>query len=226
MNMSNPNEPPTYAGKSLYDSAFASKYNRQYTERLSPGNFRAKFVAYWEERAFRSLLAQIPSGQQVLDVACGTGRYLQLHKEAGNHPTGVDISPHMIEHARRNAGPDVPISIGDAENLPFDDQSFDGVTCMRLYQRVPSSIRVQMLREVKRVSRGWAIVYFGGTTPWLDVRRNLRTSVFGLKHNGQYRATLPQILEELREAGVYVVNFRWVMSLVTDGIVFHVRWQP
>ncbi len=224
MNMSNSNEPPAYPGKTLYDSAFASKYNRQYTERLSPANFRAKFVALWEERAFRALLGQVPSGQRVLDVACGTGRYLQIHLESGNQPTGVDISPHMIEHARKNVGADVPILLGDAEKLPFEDRSFDGVTCMRLYQRVPSAIRIQMLREVKRVSRGWAIVYFGGTTPWLDVRRELRTSLFGLKHNGQYRATLPEILAELREAGVYVADFRWVMSLVTDGLLFHVRW--
>ncbi|MDQ2642203.1 MAG: class I SAM-dependent methyltransferase [Myxococcota bacterium] len=222
--MSNANEPETYAGKSLYDAVFASKYNRQYTEGLSLSNFRAKFVAVWEERAFRALLAEVPGGQQVLDIACGTGRYLQIHVESGNHPTGMDISPHMLEHARKNVGPDVPLLLGDAEKLPFEDHSFDGVTCMRLYQRVPSAIRVRMLREVRRVSRGWAIVYFGGTTPWLNVRRNLRSSVFGLKHNGQYRATLPQILMELREAGVYVVDFQWVMSLMTDGILFHVQW--
>jgi ubiquinone/menaquinone biosynthesis C-methylase UbiE len=225
--MSTSEEQPAYAGKKLYDSAFASKYNRQYTDGLSRSNFRAKFVAVWEERAFRALLAQVPPAQQVLDIACGTGRYLQLHVQAGNFPTGIDISPHMLEHARANLeGCDVPLQLGDAEALPFPDQSFDGVTCIRLYQRVPSPIRIQMLREVKRVGRGWAIVYFGATTPWLDVRRDIRSRVLGLKHNGQYRATFREILDELRAAGLYVADFRWVMSLLTVGILFLVRWQP
>ena len=66
--MSIPEEQPAYAGKKLYDSAFASKYNRQYTEALSHANFRAKFVAVWEERAFRALLALL-----VLAVALRLG---------------------------------------------------------------------------------------------------------------------------------------------------------
>lgn len=215
----------SYEGKRLYDAPFAAKYNRQYTTRLGVSNFRAKFVALWEEHAFRSLLAGVAPGQEVLDVACGTGRYLELHLEAGNRPTGVDISPDMLQHARRNlAGKNVPLLSGDAEALPFPDRSFDGVTCIRLYQRVPASVRQTMLSEVKRVGRGWAIVYFGGTSRWLDVRRNLRTSVLGLKHNGQYRATFSEILDELRTAGLFVADFRWVMPWLTDGILFRVRW--
>ena len=48
---------------------------------------------------------------------------------------------------------------GDAESLPFSDKEYDLVTCMRLYHRVPPQIRLRMLQEVKRVGRGWAILY-------------------------------------------------------------------
>jgi hypothetical protein len=81
-----------------------------------------------------------------------------------------------------------------------------------------------MLKEVKRVARDWGLVYFGGTTSWLDLRRSLRTSVLGLKYNGQHRATFPEILAELRAAGVHVVDFRWVMPWLTDGVLVLLRW--
>ena len=214
-----------YAGKRLYDATVASHYNRQYTTGWGRQNLRAKLVANWEERAFEHLLPKIPVGQQVLDVACGTGRYLLRHLAAGHVPTGMDISPDMLEHARNNTqGLNVPLLLGDAERLPFPDSSFDGVTCVRLYQRVPSEIRIQMLKEVRRVARDWALVYFGGTTRWLDLRRTIRTSVLGLKYNGLYRATFPEILEELRAARVHVADFRWVMPWVTDGVFVLVRW--
>lgn len=67
----------------------------------------------------------------VLEIGIGTGRNLPYYP-AGVRLTGVDISPGMLEFARRRAaalGTPVDLRVGDAQMLEFDDASFDTVVC-------------------------------------------------------------------------------------------------
>ncbi|MFD7311667.1 class I SAM-dependent methyltransferase [Promicromonospora sp. NPDC059942] len=68
---------------------------------------------------------------QVLEVAVGTGLNLGLYP-AHATLTGMDLSPAMIDLARRHAaelGRAVDLRVGDAQHLEFDDASFDTVVC-------------------------------------------------------------------------------------------------
>lgn len=49
---------------------------------------------------FASRIAEIETGQQVLDVACGTGRHAVILQEQGARVTGVDLSPRLLRLAR------------------------------------------------------------------------------------------------------------------------------
>src|SRR5687767_9588659 len=72
----------------------------------------------------------VGSGDRVLDVACGTGNATIPAAVAGAVATGLDITPELLEDARRNAaeaGVEIEWIEGDAEALPFDDGSFDAV---------------------------------------------------------------------------------------------------
>jgi len=72
-------------------------------------------------------------GMRVLDVACGTGNLALPAARAGATVTGVDIAPNLIEQARTNAeaeGLKIQFDEGDAENLPYEDASFDAVVTM------------------------------------------------------------------------------------------------
>jgi SAM-dependent methyltransferase len=72
----------------------------------------------------------IGEGDDVLDVACGTGNAAVPAAERGANTTGLDITPELLEDARRNAadaGVEATFVEGDAENLPFEDASFDVV---------------------------------------------------------------------------------------------------
>jgi len=67
------------------------------------------------------------SGEDVLDVACGTGNATIPAAETGARTTGLDLTPELLEGARRraaDAGVEIEWVEGDAENLPFDDESF------------------------------------------------------------------------------------------------------
>ncbi len=70
-------------------------------------------------------------GLELLDVATGSGNVALAAAAAGAHVTGLDITPELLEVARRraaSAGVQIELVEGDAERLPFADDSFDLVT--------------------------------------------------------------------------------------------------
>lgn len=71
------------------------------------------------------------AGERWLDLATGTGEIAVRAAEGGAEVTGLDLAPDLIDRARSradDAGVEVELLVGDAENLPFDDASFDTVT--------------------------------------------------------------------------------------------------
>jgi ubiquinone/menaquinone biosynthesis C-methylase UbiE len=71
---------------------------------------------------------KISPGSLVLDVACGPGYAAAKATERGAFARGVDFAPTMVAEARRRF-PEVPFAEGDAEDLPFEDGSFDAIVC-------------------------------------------------------------------------------------------------
>jgi 2-polyprenyl-3-methyl-5-hydroxy-6-metoxy-1,4-benzoquinol methylase len=72
----------------------------------------------------------IGSGMRVLDVAAGTGNASIPAAERGATVTASDLTPELLEAGRRRAeaqGLELDWVEADAENLPFDDGSFDVV---------------------------------------------------------------------------------------------------
>ena len=94
------------------------------------------------------------TGERVLDVGCGTGLLLQLmSKEVGDsgEAVGVDLSAEMLEFAMQRCGEfsNVRLSQGNAEDLEFNPESFDVVTCTQTLLYVDHV--EQALREIHRV---------------------------------------------------------------------------
>ncbi|MEV5961599.1 class I SAM-dependent methyltransferase [Kribbella sp. NPDC051952] len=70
----------------------------------------------------------VQAGEEVLDVACGTGNLTIPAARTGAHVTGLDLTPAMLARAAERAdGLAVEWVEGDAEDLPFADESFDVV---------------------------------------------------------------------------------------------------
>ncbi|HEX9681967.1 MAG TPA: methyltransferase domain-containing protein [Acidimicrobiales bacterium] len=76
-------------------------------------------------------LAELDVADRIVDIACGTGivaRLAAAQLGAGAQITGVDFAPDMLEHAAALAtasGTPIDWKEGNAEKLPFDDDSFD-----------------------------------------------------------------------------------------------------
>ena len=67
-------------------------------------------------------------GTRLLDVATGPGALAAEAANRGARPVGIDLSPQMIELARR-LYPAIDFREADVEHLPFADGTFDAVVC-------------------------------------------------------------------------------------------------
>ena len=114
----------------------------------------------------RYLVSRVPmDGGSVLDVATGTGLVAAALRQRGFRVTGLDQSPGMLEIARERFAGAVPLVEGSADDLPFDDASFDHLTFTYLLRYVDDPPAT--MRELARVVRP------GGTVAMLE---------FGLPH--------------------------------------------
>jgi ubiquinone/menaquinone biosynthesis C-methylase UbiE len=90
---------------------------------------------------------------EVLEVGVGTGRSIPFFSTKVRL-TGIDISPEMIDRARRRAvslGRAVDLRVGDAQALAFPDDSFDAVVFSLAMCSIPNDRRA--IAEAKRVLR-------------------------------------------------------------------------
>lgn len=100
--------------------------------------------------------ARVTPGMRVLDIAAGTG--LAAESALGavgatGHVAAADLSPAMIEKARRRFGntPNVSLAVEDGQALSFSDESFDAVVCSLGLMFFPDPLRG--LAEFRRVLR-------------------------------------------------------------------------
>ena len=95
-------------------------------------------------------LSGLPRGARVADLGCGSGVFTELLRRQGFQSVGLDISPKLIELGHRKY-PGLELIEGDAENLPFESESLDGVLLSGLVHHFPDPRR--LAGEVRRVLR-------------------------------------------------------------------------
>ena len=147
---------------SFRPSIYTGGYRRFFRPEDPSGPFHALYEA--KRRAVLEFFdSRAP--MTILDVGCGPGRLLaplaRLHEM-----TGCDISPEMLEEARRRCPPGVRLVEADARSLPFPDHSFDGVIALDLLTHLPDLERG--LRELARVVvPGGVLIYdSSNASPW------------------------------------------------------------
>jgi SAM-dependent methyltransferase len=131
-----------------------------------------------DEAPPRDLLAHMAlrPGHQVLDVATGTGNIAIPAAVAGAQVVGLDLTPELFETARRRADQHavaVDWIEGDAEQLPFEDESFDRVLSVFGVQFAPRHEIVA--RELARVCRPGGRIGLVNWTPQGQIGELLKT---------------------------------------------------
>jgi ubiquinone/menaquinone biosynthesis C-methylase UbiE len=115
-----------------------------------------RFSRYMEQgaRIFYEQL-DIPAGCQLLDVACGSGQVALWAARDGVNVTGVDIAPNLVQRAQARAkaeGLTARFIEGDAEALPFEEDSFDVVSILvgAMFAPRPELVARELLRVQSR----------------------------------------------------------------------------
>ena len=106
-------------------------------------------------------LLKIHSRGCYLDLACGTGNYTLALAAHGGKWTGIDHSSVMIKEALIKSS-DITWNVSDAEELPFDNESFDGtiITLALHHFRYPVRVFCELARVLKC---GASLVLFTST---------------------------------------------------------------
>jgi ubiquinone/menaquinone biosynthesis C-methylase UbiE len=110
--------------------------------------------------------ADLRAGWRVLDVACGNGNATLAAARSGTHAVGVDYVPELLEDGRVRAaaeGLDVDFRLGDAEDLPVGDGSFDASLSVFGSMFAPDHQRAA--DEIVRVTRPGGTVGLSSWTP-------------------------------------------------------------
>jgi len=123
---------------------------------------------------------KITKDSSIIDIACGKGTSASYIAERyGCRVTAIDVSPELIEEAKhlarkRSISGRVDFIVGDAMNLPFEDNSFDGAVSQAMLVLVDD--KVKTIKEAARVTKK------GGTAGWLELSWRTEPSEEFLDH--------------------------------------------
>lgn len=145
---------------STYDAKWSISYDQRCIDYA-----RERFVAVAGTQGW-------PYGR-ALEIGCGTGFFLLNLRQAGVLREGAvtDISPGMVEVARRNAsglGFTVEGRVADAEHLPFDDASFDLVVGHAVLHHIPD-VELAVREGLRVLKPGGRFVICGEPTRYGDI---------------------------------------------------------
>ena len=120
--------------------------------------------------------AGVRDGERVLDVGCGTGSLSAtlVRVTGASKIVGIDPSKGFIEYARTLVtDPRVTFELGDAQELPYADGSFDRCMALLIVNFVPDAPKAA--NEMRRVTRKGGVV---ATTMWDGSRAHELTRCF------------------------------------------------
>lgn len=209
----NPPE-PTEAGVVRTYGRFAPLYDRVFGRVLEPGR-----------RALAEALTTLQPAS-ALEVGVGTGLTLAGYPSACRL-VGIDLSPDMLERARRRAGAlpgrDITLHAMNAERMDFADDSFDCVTLPYVLSVTPDPAR--LTAELRRVCKPGGDIFVlnhfsGGNAVWAPLER----LVSGLAARIGFRSEFP-FAPHMQHPDWTVLSVRKVNLLGLTTLV-HLKNQP
>jgi len=147
--------------KSEADRAIARKFGKEFfdgTRDTGYGGF-GYHSRFWQPviPTFQQHFG-LSSASKILDVGCAKGFMLHdfMQLIPGISVNGIDVSEYAIEHAIAEVKPFV--SVANAIELPFEDNSFDAVISITTLHNLEQDELAIALKEVERVSKGKSFI--------------------------------------------------------------------
>lgn len=221
----------------------SSKYYDQ-----SPGLNSEEERACWKKELIKAIGEE---KKDILDIGTGTGFIASLLAELGYNVTGIDFSKDMLAVARekvKHLNLSMKLIECDAENLPFEENTFDCVVCRYLLWTLPNPEKA-IMDWIKATKPGGKIVIIDGewapkssgqkfSKKMLDLHRFLRYGVnFSKTHYSKnIREKIPnrdgvsskKIVKYLSDSGVQdikIVNLEHIREIQKKHLSWHLRYS-
>lgn len=162
----------------IFDARAARLYEAWY--RSPQGRAMDRLV-----RESLTTLLEVQPGERILDIGCGEGNHLLLFRGLGFDVVGMDASPYMIRRAKERLGVQAALKVGEAEDLPFDDNEFDLALFVNTLEFLDDPVNA--LREAGRVAR--RAVFIGASNSFSWYCLNAKTRSFFRPSLFSYAAT-------------------------------------
>jgi len=198
----------------------------KYKNRDLADDYRKRFQVGGRKRSTAFILRALkkaigPGEKSILDVPAGTGRFSFPMREAGHFVVGADYSVEMLAQTQKDQKETaIPFLRADIRSLPFADNSFDVVTCIRLFHLIRPEDRIKAMVELRRVAREKVVlVYY----PRHTIKQLTRWIRWKLRLTAEPRTRfLPwrKVREEIEAAGMKVAGlFPACLWFIDDWIV-------
>lgn len=194
-----------------------------------------RFMGRWSREVAQQALAavDVPAGARWLDVGCGTGPVAAVITESFDPSVvvGVDPSADFIDVAKRRHGRDVRFQQASAEELPFDDGSFDATVSglMLNFTDDPATALAEMVRVTRPGGTVVAYVWdydhpgFFLTRAWRALEETLGTRAAG-DERGRWRLCSPAGLQQLVAGSRLTAPTVWTVDIDT-ALTAHELWE-
>jgi ubiquinone/menaquinone biosynthesis C-methylase UbiE len=143
-------------------------------------------------------LAQVTTGDSVLEVGCATGTLtLAAKRQVGESGKvcGIDVIPGMIEASQRKAAQanvDAVFQLGSIDDLPFPADQFDAVMCSFMIFHMSETVRRKGITEIYRVLKpGGRLVVLDFALPTQPLPRVIVKLLFGSMMQHDLQELLP-----------------------------------
>jgi ubiquinone/menaquinone biosynthesis C-methylase UbiE len=112
----------------------------------------------WDDDYLTDFAGRLPQGAKVLDLGCGAGNDSNKLSKYGFDVTGMDLADSFIELAKKSF-PLLKFNQGDMRNLPYDENTFDGVFAKASLLHISKADIPGVLDEISRVLKPGGILH-------------------------------------------------------------------
>lgn len=133
---------------------YTIQFYNQYAKKYDQDNQELHEITYDDAMSF---VDRLP-GKKILDVGCGNGRDLKMFVQLGYEPTGIDLSEKMVAICKDKG---FDCIYGDMEEMPFDNESFDGVWALASLIHIPKDNVPVVVEKIHNLLKKNGLFYIG-----------------------------------------------------------------
>ena len=203
-----------------YNNQFFGKWARLY-------NYEKYFLFPIRKKAAQFFSLKPPA--KIIDVATGTGAQAFELAKLGFDVTGVDLSPEMLEQAKKKLERSLKLRFlhADGTKLPFKDIEFDGASISLGLHDMPYEIGLAVLTEIKRVvKKGGQIMIVDYMEPKKHVVGRLTHPLIKLYETPHYGLFIQKGLERyLQQVNLKINLFTHFLGIVQIAQVINTKGE-